>query len=116
LELGSKQLFVSRDVIFKESEFHFVANLDTNQSWFPDMPDNVQDQELQTPNTTTHTSVDTLDTVGDLESEESVTKGAEHEHATTLQEEITQEMPTQENTSQVVEITAPPAHVRRSSR
>ncbi|XP_075083829.1 uncharacterized protein LOC142167796 [Nicotiana tabacum] len=71
---------VTTAVDFKDPEFPFAANLDTDQSWFPDMPDNAQDQEVQevqTPNTATHTP----DTVDDLEPEESVTKGSEHEQA-----------------------------------
>ncbi|OIT20869.1 hypothetical protein A4A49_64355, partial [Nicotiana attenuata] len=106
LELDSKQLFVSRDVVFKESEFPFAANFDTDHSWIPDMPDlKIEDQELQK----THTNTDTPDTTDNFESEELVIEGVE-------QEQLILEIPIHKNTTQEADATTPPAHVRRSTR
>lgn len=36
-------LFVSRNIVFKEIEFPFAANLDTEQRWFLYIADSVKD-------------------------------------------------------------------------
>lgn len=86
-------LFVSRNVVFKEIEFPFAANLDTEQQWFLDITDSVQDQDVQEVQTPA-TAVQTLDAPDNLEPEEPISKGAgdQPEQAITSQEDTVQKV------------------------